>query len=144
MPSPFFSINFAIGLSEFVASNNSILLEPAGIIPFYTNLYTYDEVGLVNKRINDEMLKDEKFWWMNSVRDLKPNYILTIAKKPGEGSYYRMKPEDQLYFDNNYTFLKEYPIAEIHKNAPEILKWIYGIRPIGKDYFLYEKRVTQP
>mgnify|MGYP006063523067 CR=1 FL=1 len=27
-PSPFFSINFAIGLSGFVASNNSILLGP--------------------------------------------------------------------------------------------------------------------
>ena len=124
--------------------NQSILLEPAGKIPFYTNLFTYDEVGLVDKKVLTEMQKNRKFWWMNSVRDLKPNYILTIAKKPGEGSYYRMKPEDQLYFDNNYTFLKEYPIAEIHKNAPEILKWIYGIRPIGKDYFLYEKRVTQP
>ena len=28
IPSPFFSINFAMGLSGFVASNNSILLSP--------------------------------------------------------------------------------------------------------------------
>ena len=28
MPSPFFSINFAIGLSSLVASKNSILLVP--------------------------------------------------------------------------------------------------------------------
>ncbi|KMQ71285.1 hypothetical protein ACM44_07735 [Chryseobacterium koreense CCUG 49689] len=124
--------------AENSGMNRSIILEPAGIIPFYTGLYTYDEVGLVNKRINDEMVKDEKFWWMNSVRDFKPDYILTISKKPG-GLYYHMKPEDLKYFDANYRLVKTYPISEVHRNAPEILSWIYKIRPIGKDYFLYKK-----
>ncbi|MBU4537452.1 MAG: hypothetical protein L6264_13065 [Weeksellaceae bacterium] len=120
--------------------SQSILLEPAGKIPFYTGLYTYDEVGLVNKKITDEMLKDEKFWWMNSVRDYKPDYILTIIYTPGdERSYYKMKQEDKAYFDSEYVFVKGYPIAEIHQNAPEILRRIYGIRPIGKDYYLYKK-----
>lgn len=120
--------------------SKSILLEPAGKIPFYTGLYTYDEVGLVNKKITDEMLKDENFWWMNSVRDFKPDYILTIIYQPGDPkSYYKMKPEDRMYFDANYRFVKNYPIAEIHQNAPEILRRIYAIRPIGKDYYLYRK-----
>ncbi len=125
--------------AENFGMNHSIILEPAGKIPFYTGLYTYDEVGLVNKRINEEMVKDEKFWWMNSVRDFQPDYILTVGKKPG-GNYYHMKPADFKYFDAHYQFVKQYPIAEIHQNAPEILKWIYKIRPIGKDYFLYQKR----
>jgi len=120
--------------------SKSILLEPAGKIPFYTGLYTYDEVGLVNKKITDEMLKDEKFWWMNSVKDYKPDYILTIIYQPGDGrSYYRIKPNDKAYFGSHYAFVKSYPIAEIHQNAPEILRRIYGIRPIGKDYYLYRK-----
>ena len=119
----------------------SILLEPAGIIPFFTNLYTYDDVGLVNKRINDEMLKDENYWWSNSVKDFQPDYILTISKKPGDkNSYYKMKPIDQKNFDGDYELVKNYPIAVIHDNAPEILRRIYKIRPIGKDYFLYKKR----
>lgn len=121
--------------------NQSILLEPAGKIPFYTDLYTYDEVGLVNKRINVEMEKDEKYWWMNSVRELKPDYILTIIKKPGEGSYYLMKDGDMQYFDDHYQFQKMYSISEIHQNSPAILQWIYRIRPIGQDYFLYKKRI---
>lgn len=118
---------------------NSILLEPAGIIPFYTNLYTYDEVGLVNKRMNDEMLKDENFWWINSVKKFQPTYILTIAKEAGtSGGMYQMNAKDEAEFQENYTLIRKYPIAKIHQNAPEILRWIYKIRPIGKDYYLYE------
>ncbi|MDQ0476624.1 hypothetical protein [Chryseobacterium sp. MDT2-18] len=128
-----------------VGIGKSILLEPAGIIPFYTGLYTYDEVGLVNARINDEMLKDEEYWWMNSVVKFHPDYILTIAKKPGDiNSFYKMKPENRADFNRDYKLLKTYPIARIHDNAPSVLKWIYQIRPIGKDYFLYKKRSEKP
>lgn len=125
---------------ENTSIKQSIILEPAGKIPFYTNLYTYDEVGLVNKRINDEMLKDEKYWWINSVKKFKPDYVLTIIfKADGKSGYYQMTPENKTIFDTKYTLVKSYPIAEIHQNAPKILRWIYGIRPIGKDYFLYKK-----
>ncbi len=119
----------------------SIFLEPAGIIPFYTGLYTYDEVGLVNERINAEMLKDEKYWWINSVNKFQPDYILTIAKKPGEtGSFYTFKPENVEQFDRDYELTKRYSISKIHNNAPQLLKWVYQVRPIGKDYFLYKRR----
>ena len=124
-----------------VSIKQSILLEPAGIIPFFTGMYTYDEVGLVNKRINDEMLKDEKYWWINSVSRFQPDYILTIAKKAGaENSLYPIPSEKIATFNGNYELVKTYPISKIHNNAPTLLKWIYSIRPIGKDYFLYKKR----
>lgn len=126
-----------------VSLEKSILLEPAGIIPFYTQLYTYDEVGLVNERINDEMLNDENYWWINSVNKFHPDYILTIAKKAGEADgFYKIKPEDQAQFDDDYKLVKTYPIAKIHDNAPQMLKWIYQLRPIGKDYFLYKRRTA--
>lgn len=122
-----------------ISTQNSILLEPAGIIPFYTNLYTYDEVGLVNKKITAEMLNDEKYWWINSVKKYQPDYILTIAQKPGlESRFYTVKPQDISTFEKEYQLVKVYPIAKIHNNAPEILRWIYKIRPIGKDYYLYK------
>ena len=128
-----------------VGIEKSILLEPAGIIPFYTQLYTYDEVGLVNERINDEMLKDEEYWWINSVNKFHPDYILTIAKKPGDiNSSYKIKPNNVAQFDHDYELVKTYPIARIHDNAPQLLKWIYQFRPIGKDYFLYKKRSENP
>jgi hypothetical protein len=124
-----------------VGISQSILLEPAGIIPFYTGLYTYDEVGLVNKKITDEMQKDPQFWWSNSVQRFQPDYILTIAKKAGEiGSSYFMKAEDLKKFNQNYELVNTYPISRIHNGAPKILQFVYHIRPIGKDYFLYKKR----
>lgn len=120
--------------------NKSILLEPAGIIPFYTNLYTYDEVGLVNARVNTEMLKDENYWWINTVLKYKPNYILTIGKKPGnEKSTYRLRTDDLMEFNGNYTLVKRYSIGRIYQSAPFPLNIIYKIRPIGKDYYLYKR-----
>jgi len=129
---------------EKTAAEQSIFLEPAGIIPFYTGLYTYDEVGLVNAKINDEMLKDEKYWWINSVKRFQPDYILTIAGKPEVGArFYTLKPEDFSAFNKNYHLEKVYSIKKIHEEAPALLRWIYKIRPIGKDYFLYRKNQNQ-
>ncbi|WP_312818525.1 hypothetical protein [Kaistella carnis] len=127
--------------SDKVSITQSILLEPAGIIPFFTGMYTYDEVGLVNERINDEMLKDEKYWWINSVNRFQPDYILTIENKAGEeNSLYPIQTEKRGAFNERYELVKTYPIAKIHDTAPMVLRWIYGIRPIGKDYYLYKKR----
>ena len=120
---------------------HSIMLEPAGIIPFYTGFYTYDEVGLVNKKITAEMQNDENFWWVNSVRKFQPDYILTVKNKVGAtGSYYQLKQADTEFFNCRYRFVKTYQIAELTQNSPQILKWVYEFRPIGKDYHLYKKR----
>lgn len=123
---------------------HSILLEPAGIIPFYTELYTYDEVGLVNKKITSEMLKDEQFWWINSVKLYRPDYLLTVGYKADSGgSYYRLSEEDKHYFSQHYQLVKAYPIAKIHQGAPPLLRWIYTIRPLGKDYYLYKTKTAR-
>lgn len=122
----------------------SILLEPAGIIPFYTQLYTYDEVGLVNKRINDEMILDEIYWWSNSVEKFQPDYILTIASQPAEAdTFYLLPPGKEADFNNGYTLIKKYSISRIHQNSPWILRKIYEIRPIGKDYYLYRNKSSK-
>lgn len=127
-------------LSVNASPKHSIMLEPAGIIPFHTRFYTYDEVGLVNKKMTAEMLKDEEFWWINSVRKFRPDYILTVNYEVGDpASYYHLKPSDSTYFSAHYKAVKTFPIADLHKNAPAILKWIYELRPIGKDYHLYKK-----
>jgi len=123
----------------------SILLEPAGIIPFYTELYTYDEVGLVQKEITAEMLKDENYWWSNSVQRFKPTYLLTIAAKPAVGGKpYILKEKEGTYFSEQYELVKTYPISRIHENAPALLRFIYKLRPIGKDYFLYQRKTGTP
>lgn len=121
----------------------SILLEPAGIIPYYTGLYTYDEVGLVNKRVNVEMEKDGRLWWYHTVEKYHPDFIVTVGKKAGEkGSSYLFPENSPANFELQYSLAKTYPIARIHENAPLPLQWVYRLRPIGKDYYLY--RLSKP
>lgn len=128
-------------LKEKPNIHQSIILEPAGKIPFYTNLYTLDEVGLVNRQIMNEMQADENFWWINAVKKYQPKYILSIGVRADSGqSYYKMRHVDKIYFNERYQLVKEYPIADVYKNSPKILQEIYKIRPIGKDYYLYVKK----
>ena len=135
-------LSIAKDLMQYQPSiKKSIMLEPAGKIPFYTKLYTYDEVGLVNHEVTEEMLKDRKYWWINSVKRIQPDFILTISEKADSGKlYYQMNADEKAYFDAHYQYVKAFPISDVHQNAPFYIKWIYDIRPIGKDYFLYIKK----
>lgn len=128
-------------LQNMNANNKeSIVLEPAGKIPFYTRLKTWDEVGLVDKKMTNEMLADFDYAWINLINNNHPTYILTIGTKAGEGALYKMSASQKSKFEKEYQLIKEYPIKEVHKNAPYPISIVYSIRPIGKDYYLYKKR----
>jgi len=100
---------------------------------------------LVQKEITAEMLKDENYWWSNSVQRFKPTYLLTIAAKPAVGGKpYILKEKEGTYFSEQYELVKTYPISRIHENAPALLRFIYKLRPIGKDYFLYQRKTGTP
>jgi hypothetical protein len=45
-----------------------ILLEPAGYVPYFSGLKTIDEVGLVDKQIQEEIKKDKANYWINTVK----------------------------------------------------------------------------
>ncbi|MBT0552098.1 hypothetical protein [Riemerella anatipestifer] len=120
--------------------NESIVLEPAGKIPFYTRLKTWDEVGLVDKKMTNEMIANFDYVWINLINKYHPTYILTIGVKAGENGLYRMSTTQKEKFDKEYTLLKEYPIKEVHQSAPFLINTVYNIRPIGQNYFLYKKK----
>ncbi|WKS95271.1 hypothetical protein [Riemerella columbina] len=120
--------------------NESIVLEPAGKIPFYTRLQTWDEVGLVDKKMTQEMLSNFDEAWINLINRYHPTYILTIGKKAGQNQLYKMTEAQQKNFDQEYQLIKSYPIKEVHQSAPYPINLVYGIRGIGQDYYLYKRK----
>jgi len=108
-----------------------ILLEPAGYVPYFSGLKTIDEVGLVDKEVQSEIKKDKPNYWINTVKNRQPKYLLSY-KDLFEG-------ENADYYRQHYKLLKEYRINDFLENENKILEKIYKLKPSGTDYNLYEK-----
>lgn len=109
-----------------------ILLEPAGFIPYYSGLKTIDEVGLVDKQIQTEIIKDKPNSWINTVKNRKPKYLLSYE------DLFVGKNAD--YYRENYKLIKEYRIKNSLHSDNKILEKIYRLKPSGTDYNLYERK----
>ena len=111
--------------------NQWILLEPAGFVPYFSGLKTIDEVGLVDKEIQQEIIKDKPNYWINTVKKRKPKYLLAY-KDLFEG-------ENANYYKKHYKLLKEFRINNHLNSDYIILEKIYKLKPSGTDYNLYER-----
>lgn len=111
--------------------NQWILLEPAGFVPYFSGLKTIDEVGLVDKEIQQEIIKDKPNYWINTVKKRKPKYLLAY-KDLFEG-------ENADYYKKHYKLLKEFRINNHLNSDYTILEKIYKLKPSGTDYNLYER-----
>ncbi|WP_294279355.1 hypothetical protein [uncultured Chryseobacterium sp.] len=111
--------------------NQWILLEPAGYVPYFSGLKTIDEVGLVDKQIQNEIRKDKQNYWINTVKKRKPKYLLSYDNlfDRKDGAYYRM----------HYRLLKEFRVKDHLKSSNPLLEKIYILKPSGTDYNLYVK-----
>lgn len=112
--------------------NQWIFLEPAGFVPYFSGLKTIDEVGLVDKDLQNEILKDRKNYKINLIKDRKPKYILAY-KNLFEG-------ENSTYYQSNYQLIKEFRIKDNLSSEYPVLQKIYHLKPSGTDYNLYQKK----
>lgn len=111
--------------------NQWILLEPAGFVPYFSELKTIDEVGLVDKQIQEEMIKDKPNYWINTVKNRKPKYLLSYT------DLYEGKNKE--YYQTHYKLIKEFRIKNHLQSEYPILERIYKLKPSGTDYNLYER-----
>lgn len=109
--------------------NQWILLEPAGYVPYFSGLKTIDEVGLVDKQIQSEIKKDKAHYWINTVKNRKPKYLLSYNDL--------FKTKDAEYYKAHYRLLEEFRIKDHLKSENTILEKIYRLKPSGTDYNLY-------
>src|SRR5262249_19111224 len=58
------------------APDATLLLEPAGYIPFYAQFKTYDDVGLVSPVVLDYVRQYGNQWWFRFVQDVRPDWIV--------------------------------------------------------------------
>lgn len=111
--------------------NQWIFLEPAGYVPYFSGLKTIDEVGLVDKQVQNEIIKDKPNYKINTVKHRKPKYLLSYENL--------FEGKDAEYYRTHYRLLKEFRIKNHLQSDNKILEKIYNLKPSGTDYNLYER-----
>lgn len=124
--------NIGLFLNDYEKDKNQwIFLEPAGFVPYFSGLKTIDEVGLVDRGVQGEIIKDRKNYKVNTVKNRQPKYILAYQDL--------FKGENAEYYQEHYRLVKEFRIDEHLDSENRILEKIYRLKPSGTDYNLYEK-----
>ena len=94
----------AVWLQQNARPKDRILLEPAGYIPYYSGLYTYDEVGLVSPQVVHYRQVYGLRWWPEFVMDFQPQWIIQRGHIADFTTYqgYELNQTEKAWFEENY------------------------------------------
>jgi hypothetical protein len=136
-------------LGEISHGQGTLLLEPAGYIPYYSGLRTDDEVGLVSGHVTRYMLRDplhnrgsaDGAWWMRYVEAEKPDYIVQVGSfahfQTQEG--YTLTSPEQQWFGEHYRLLRRAHYEPWQYHPSPFLRRILALGPMP-DYLVFERR----
>lgn len=124
-----YSRNIGLYLGKIESDKNKVIfLEPAGYIPYFSGLKVMDWVGLVDRRVTEEIKKDRVHFLENCITKYQPDYLLTYEPVKNENPY------------SNYQLIKVFKISEVAKSDHPLLDKLFRIKPSGRDYYLYKRK----
>lgn len=81
-------------------------MEPAGYIPYYSELYTWDEVGIVSPEVTRFQQRYGTHWWVDFVQAKRPTFLV---QRPTTIRYtiaaYTLTPEERAWLDRHYKLI---------------------------------------
>lgn len=125
-------------LAQIAPPGATLVLEPAGIIPYRSGLITYDEVGLTSPRVLPFLASRRSTWLAEFLHAMCPTFTLQReAFPPLSGD--REPSADERWFQRSYGVRQRfvYEPDAWARNALE--RWLLG-RGSHSGYLLYERR----
>jgi hypothetical protein len=100
-------------LRSIAIKEDTLLLEPAGYIPFYSRLYTWDEVGIVSPEISRFQKRFGPRWWPQFVEAKRPTFLVERRE-----TFSPLSSEERAWFDRNYQLIRKvsYDPEAIYRN----------------------------
>ena len=130
-------------IGKYIGANSkpgdTLFLEPAGYIPFYSGLRTDDEVGLVSRSVVDYRIKYGKSWWIHYVKERRPTFIVerphflkwqTYSFVRDGSDTYTLTPDEIAWFKSNYQLVREFKFTlDVYTKSSyaRLLKAWFGI-----------------
>ena len=128
-------------LSDSPASD-TLFLEPAGYVPFYAKIKTFDTVGLSSPEIlKYRKMENNQRWWLDFIEHKNPTFVLDRSDLYGGYSHdgiYGMTDSELLWFKKNYKLIKKYNYHEYVSKYAGSLEYFYKLGS-HSDFYLYKK-----
>ena len=121
---------------------DTLFLEPAGYIPYFAKIKTFDTVGLTSPLIRKYRKKDKiKNWWFNFIYNEKPVYIVERRDVSFEGNVrdgnYVLNKDELKWFRNNYEKIKTFKYIEYIEKYGGGFKSFYKLGS-HSDYYVFK------
>ncbi len=130
-----------VWLQQHAHSSDRVLLEPAGYIPYYSDLYTYDEVGLVSPQVVTYRQAYDLRWWPEFVMDFQPEWIIQRAHITRDTTYqgYRLSGEESEWFHQNYELVASFSFVPEDYADLTLLVRLLRLGQVD-DYYVFSRK----
>ena len=127
-------------IRELAHTGDTLLLEPAGYVPFYAKLFTWDEIGLASPEVTEYRTRYGTRWWPRFVEDRSPTFILERQPMPDGPTLdgYFLSADEKAFFDEHYRAVETFRYQPHALRSSRILGNIAALGS-ARDYFLYQR-----
>jgi hypothetical protein len=134
---------YRTGIGKYIAAmalpTDTLFLEPAGYIPFYAGIKTYDEIGLASPKIIPFRKLDPNNWWTDFLRFAHPTFVVQrediLLGYTWSGG--RLSADDMKWFSENYVVVKRFKYSDALQGAPPYIQSLIKLGTIS-DYLLFK------
>jgi hypothetical protein len=126
------------------SAGDTLLLEPAGYVPFHAQLWTWDEIGVTSPLVTSYRLKFGPHWWIRFVEDLGPTFLLErdhiLAHRTLDG--YELSLDEQASLAGRYSLVRVFRYEPDRLRPPGLMRFAARLGS-ARDYYLY-RRIDPP
>jgi hypothetical protein len=131
-------------IRTLASPGDTLLLEPAGYVPFHAQLWTWDEVGITSPRVTAYRTKYGPRWWIRFVEDFGPTFLLErdhmLTHRTFDG--YELSPDEQAWLTAHYSLVHVFTYEPDRLRRPGLMRFAARLGS-ARDYYLY-RRTDRP
>lgn len=139
---------FRAEVGRFIAQHarpgDTLFLEPAGYIPYFAGLKTWDAVGLVSPDVLDYHRRAGSKWWIAFVHDKKPTYIVDRFPIHAGGLPEGVSKDDfgetaRAEWNARYEMVRHFVYADYLRATRSVLTPLYRLGG-HSDYYVFRRK----
>lgn len=125
-------------LHQNARPSDTLELEPAGYIPFYAGLRTYDEIGLVSPLVLEYRTRFGPAWYMELLKRKHPDWLVERGNVYGHVTMDNvpLSSDDIRWFDTNYSLVRHFHYSAANYLPPGLLLRLMK-NGTHDDYYVY-------
>jgi hypothetical protein len=133
----YFRRGIGLRLRELTKPGDTLMLEPAGFIPYFSGLQTIEEVGLAAPVVTEYRKRYKERWFIQFLQQRHPDWLLERAPMLEHRTLdgYVMAPEEREWFDAHYKMVEQFDYRpEDYYRSSKVLRLLAGK---NGSYYLY-------